>query len=692
MSLKSIMPASKDTEKVDSNKTLPTHQTNPSSLTNMQNIVGNQELARIADEQKFGLTETEFFTIYETNLYQPLKSKVLYKFGVGRSAFRRSNELNDFRQKMKDAARAQASEDIATHLDSNSSLSGNSNISKQFNSMLANKEARSESKVSVNSIMAKESDRIIDKLVPQATAVNQLKQASIASISSSKNASLKENDKKKKAVSSAKDKAKELLERFEEPAINEARLIIKGDQSSGAAQPNQAKVDDMTKEVKGQVTMDQIGEKALKKVIESDSVNSGLTKIAPIINSAVPYDGDSASLDFELKIPVGSGVFVSIGLGAEAEKDDGHLTLGANIAVGAGVSAGITDVAVKLGMFIEAKGSSVQSSLNLVSYGMYRNINAGLPSLAQRLWGKGGLSGKSKLEEAELWAATIEAREMEDAENYVDVGQSLSASAEIEAGIYSGEFELSGQRYTKYSKESFETIPELLFGENTETTLDALTQKSTRMNQLKTYKKLSASSSTELTLPGVTLAFSAEGAITFYDRALEQLEASISVDLPGEIAGFSAWETIVEEAIPKVISATAKIQKLIEAKNTTPETPTNNVQDARMKALQEQLEHKAGQLTTMLSEASETVDPETGEVESVVEKDSGLTLNFGLELGFKNGVSGDWNIEFDITKSSSIKIETPLLSLEIEKSRKLMSASRGKKDGQIAKELNFYQS
>ncbi|MCR8657460.1 hypothetical protein [Paenibacillus endoradicis] len=690
MPSKSMMSTSKDTEKVDTNKTLPPiAQTKSSNLTDLQKTVGNQELARIAEEEQFGLTETEFYTIYETNLYKPLKSEVLYKFGVGRSAFRRSKKLNDFRQTMKDAARAQASEDIATHLDSNSSLAGNSNISKQFNSMLANKEAHSQSKVSVNSIMEKESDRILHKLVPEDTAVQQLKQAALASVSSS---TLKEKDKKKKAASSAKDKAKDLLERFKEPAINEARIIIKGDQSAGAAEPNQVKVDDMTKEVKGQVTLDQIGEKALKKVIETDSVNSGLSKIAPIINSAVPYDGDSASLDFELKIPVSSGVFVSIGLGAEAEKDDGHMTIGANIAVGAGVSAGITDVAVKLGMFIEAKGSSVQSSLNLVSYGMYRNMNAGLPSLAQRLWGKGGLSGKSRLEEAELWAATVEAREMEDTENYVDVGQSLSASAEIETGIYSGEFELSGQRYTKYSKESFETIPDLLFGENTETTLDALTQKSTRMNQLKTYKKLSASSSTELTLPGVTLAFSAEGAITFFDRALEQLEASISVDLPGEIAGFSAWETIVEEAIPKVISATAKIQKLIQAKNTTSTGQTNNVQDARMKALQEQLENKASELTTMLSEATETVDPETGEVESVVEKDSGLTLNFGLELGFKDGKSGDWKIEFDITKSSSIKIETPFLSLELEKSRKLMSASRGKKDGQIEKELNFYQS
>lgn len=690
MSSKANLSTIKDNNNENANRSLPpANLTKSSSQIDLQNVIGNQQLAQIAEEEQYGLNNAEFFTIYDANLYKPLKAKLLDKFGVGRSAFFRSKELNSFRQTMKDAARAQASDDIANHLNSDQSPIGDSNISKEFNSMLANKEARSAAKVSVNSIMAKESDRILDKLVPQDSAINQLKQAALASISSG---SLKAKDKTKKATSSAQDKAKDLLKRFEEPAINEARLIIKGDQSSGAAQPNQAKISDMSKEVQGQVTMDKIGENAVKKVVEADSVNSGLTKIAPLINLAVPYEGDSASLDFELKIPVSTGVFVSIGLGAEAENDDGHLTIGANIAVGAGVSAGIVEAAVKLGMFIEANGSSVQSALNLISYGMYRNMNAGFPSLAQVLWGKGGLSGKSKLEEAELWAASIEAQEMEDDENYVNVGQSVSAEVGVETGVFTGDFALEAQRYTNYSKDSFEKIPDLLFGENSETTLDALTKKSTRMNQLKTHKKISASAAVELDLPGVKLGFGAEGSITFFDRAIEQLEASMSIDLPGEIAGFSAWSTIVEELIPKAISATAKLQQLIEAKKNTEPTGKDNIENAHMEALQEQLEDKTDELTTMLSEATETVDPETGEVESLVEKESGLTLNLGFELEFAEGKAGDWNIEFDITKSSSVKIEAGIFSLEVEKSRKLMSLSRGRKEGKTANEVNFYQS
>ncbi|HIW32091.1 MAG TPA: hypothetical protein IAA29_04820 [Candidatus Paenibacillus intestinavium] len=693
MSPKSMVSTSKDIEKTNSSKPVqPTSQSNPPSLTTMQNTVGNQQLAQLAEEEHYGLNNADFFAIYDTNLYKPLKAKVLDKFGVGRSSIFRSKKLNAFRQTMKDAARAQASDDIATHLDSEESPVGDSNISKEFNSSLANTVARSAAKVSVNSIMAKESDRILDKLVPQDSAINQLKQAALTTMSSSKNAKLKEKDKTKKAASSAKDKAKDLLKRFEEPAINEARIIIKGDQSSGAAQPNQAKIAEMSKEVQGQVTMDKIGENAVKKVVEADSVNSGLTKIAPLIDLAVPYEGDSASLDFELKIPVSAGVFVSIGLGAEAENDDDHLTIGANIAVGAGVSAGIVEAAVKLGMFIEANGSSSQSALNLISYGMYRNMNAGFPSLAQVLWGKGGLSGKSKLEEAELWAASIEAQEMEDDKNYVNVGQSASAEVGVETGVFTGEFALEAQRYTNYSKESFENIPDLLFGENSETTLDALTKKSTRMNQLKTHKKISASAAVELDLPSVKLGFSAEGSITFFDRAIEQLEASMSIDLPGEIAGFSAWTTIVEELIPKAISATAKLQQLIEAKNNTKPTEEDNIENAHLEALQEELENKTDELTTMLSEATETVDPETGEVESLVEKDSGLTLNLGFEVEFAEGKAGDWKIEFDITKSSSVSIEAGIFSLEIEKSRKLMSLSRGRKEGEVANEVNFYQS
>ena len=67
-------------------------------------------------------------TVYTNKLFDPIKQAVLMKLGVGRSAFRRSKELNDFRQSMKDSAREQARSDIDGQLDTNA-LAGSSSPS-----------------------------------------------------------------------------------------------------------------------------------------------------------------------------------------------------------------------------------------------------------------------------------------------------------------------------------------------------------------------------------------------------------------------------------------------------------------------------------------------------------------------------------------------------------------------------------
>lgn len=71
-------------------------------------------------------------TVYTNKLYEPIKEAVVMKLGVGRGAWRRSKELNAFRQKMKDAAREQSRTDIDNQLDTNALTSGKTQLDKKF--------------------------------------------------------------------------------------------------------------------------------------------------------------------------------------------------------------------------------------------------------------------------------------------------------------------------------------------------------------------------------------------------------------------------------------------------------------------------------------------------------------------------------------------------------------------------------
>jgi len=703
------------------NKSNPTPNTSSPEQASMQQTLGNQELSQLANEPDYTLEELQ--TIYQTRFFLPLEKEVALKFGVGRRAFSRSKELNAFRQKMKDAAREQASTDITNYIDSSSSNHNFTGISKTFYSLMANREAYTTSKTSVDSIMKSKSREVINNLITEDSVLNQLEQAALSSSSTNQ---LKDREtRKKKALSGAQAKATDLLERFRDPAINAARTIVKGDKAQEGSRPDTEQTNAMLSNVKQQVTSDKIGEKALVKVVEAESVNSGLKKIAPIIEHIVPDEGDSAELSFELKIPVAHGAFVKIGLGAEAENDGDQFKIGANISIGAGIGFSIAELSVSLGMFIEAQGSSITSALNLLSYGMYRNTNAGIPTIAQQLWGMGNKSGRSSQDEAEIWASTIEENELSNDDNYVDVGQSLTGAASVETGIYKGEFELAGSRYTKYNKQNIEALAKknirnlatgkiggltaaefdnktdeekkayssMLFGDSTVITSEALAQKSKLLNELGTYKKIALSTSHELELGFCDLSFSADGAITFYEGRVDGIEASFSVDIPGEIEGFDAWSTILDEITPAFLSLNTKLQKAIKEKTPgTPQEQQEAIEQAQEDALEEKLEDQIDELTTMLSESSKSIDPETGEEEYIFEKDSGYSLNLDLEKSFEDGGDGDWSVEFTIQKSSSMKLNTPILTVEYEKSSKLMSIARKKEDGKKKTELNFYQN
>lgn len=679
-----------------------------SSLSQLQ-AQGNQSLAQLDALTVLGIQDTELEAISQGSLYQPLMKQVLYKFGVGRSSFRRSAKLNEFRDGLKKAARDQAAIDVAAQVDANSTLTGKSDISKTYYKLLANVESHSLAKVSVDHIMEQESKRIIERLVPASSVLSQMKQAVLArhNVPQSQSTAKQLEKEKKAALTTAQDKAKQLLEQFSEIAVNEARVITKGDKFVDGSTRDQQRVDELTQETREHVTSDEVGRRSVALAVESKTIDSGFSKISPVIQQAIPYEGDEASLDFKLKIPVASNAFVLIELGAEAANEGEHIELGSQINVGAGGSIGIAELSAKIGLFLEASGSSISSALTLISYGMYRHMNAGFPTIAQRLWGLNGKTGLSSMEEAELWAAAVETEHLSDAENFVSVGQQVGVDAELETGIYKGELSLLAQRYTKYNKENMEQLANainaeeqakasgtgptgsqapnivdkvILFGDTGDRSTAKLEKKAKLLNTLSTYKKFTVSAENKLDFGAASLAFSGEGSLTYYKGHKDQLEASIGVDLPDSISGFDGWSTITEKVIPKVLETAGTIHGKLSSgsqnsQGNASQGGSSQEEADSFAALRKQLETRSGQLADSLSDLSG----------DSVETESGLAVTFSFEKNWENGAPKDWKVGLDIAKKYSMKLSAGALELEYERSRKMMSLDT--EDG-----LKFYKS
>lgn len=149
-------------------------------------------------------------------------------------------------------------------------------------------------------------------------------------------------------------------------------------------------------------------------VVEAPTADSAFTKLTWLVDLAAPSNGDSGSLEASVKIPVGPASFVQFDLEAEVERGDDDVEIGAEIAVGYGgeLPYGFSpEVLAKLGGTVESKAGTSAEALTLLSYGYYQQFReAGyVPrEFTDRLWGRGGATGKSLHDEAEEWAALVE--------------------------------------------------------------------------------------------------------------------------------------------------------------------------------------------------------------------------------------------------------------------------------------------
>lgn len=203
-------------------------------------------------------------------------------------------------------------------------------------------------------------------------------------------------------------------------------------------------------------------------VVTVATADSAFTRLAPLIDLAVPTVGDSGSLAASTKIPLdpAGSTFLEFDLEGELERNDDGIEAGFEVAVGYGGSAslpfGLTpEIVGKLGGFVEAAGANSAQVLKLISYGYFRQFresNLVPKELTNYLWGQGGTTGATSGEEANQWGADLENEVFGSNENAsVGVGMFGSVGASLaEEDVFEGELSTKLSSATKYSKESLE--------------------------------------------------------------------------------------------------------------------------------------------------------------------------------------------------------------------------------------------
>lgn len=671
--------------------TAPAHtpNTNTAAPPVQQNNAAVSQTATSSDNSMATYPDRSVGKAYKKYLYSPLHEAVMNKFGVGRRGIFRSDELNAFRDRLKKAARLQANDNIANQLDKHESLENKGIFEKKLIQMTANKEAYSLSKQSVDQVMATETEQIIDTLIPEQSAYQQL--WDVASRVDSQAALTRDPEQKqtRPVYNAVTKKAEQLLQYIEPIAVNEARAIVKGDKfingSIGDAM-RQQQLEDATKQ---QVTDDDIAGKAIEKVIEADTLASGLNKIRGIIDLIVPNKGDAASFSCQLKIPFGhTGGYAFVAFETEAEHDD-EMKLSAQIGIGLGFDIKVVDVNGQFGMHVEAEADNTQAALNLISYGMYRHTSTTFPSVAEKLWGLGGKSGSSKLEEAEAWATAIEEKHLNNDKHSVQVGNFVQLAVAIDAGITEAEITLYRKGYKHYDKESIEKSTFGNFGDETEWSVLAAKAK-TLANYSSRGAKYGASGEVALNLGFGELQLEGEGELDWRDGGPNSIEVSFGIGLPFNYGDDNAdWIYIINRIYTPMLGLFTTMNRTINNKvgsqDDADEMSKAQVAGALIDGVSDHhFTTQFDQIGHQLVSATEKIDPDTDEIDHIVKMSSSTALSFSFEYEFGDKEAdkeSEWEVAAELSNVKSFEVDTGILQFSVEKSKQLAKLGREKKDG-----------
>lgn len=425
-------------------------------------------------------------------LYQGIETRLtdvgLHKLGIGRGFFEStSDELKKLHGEMKQ----QAMIDLQARLDQELSTSSTIDVlakeladAKGY-SKDAQKAATQGLDAAVEAVLRTQATQIARQFLPPSAKDDILSAAKTRGYSVSRTLKNDSPSEWAKAAKAAKEgatlKASEIFTELAPGVEDEARKIAKGRSKLDASFEGKQDQKDSYKRKKDDLkAAAKVEPKVIKDVIEANGFDSALTKMAPLVDSAVPNPGESASLEIEVKIPVfsvGLGeAYVLFAFAGEVKRDnedgDKQLTVSSSITFGAGYTAFGFDANFRMGLFLEAAGKDSQAALNLMSYGLYRQMQNVSEKASAYLWGGAGkaLDGKEKdpqadrkgytdADRAELWAAKIEKQVM-DENAYVDVGLLAKLSAEVKAGVLEADASASYKGMRRYTKATIQGLIE----------------------------------------------------------------------------------------------------------------------------------------------------------------------------------------------------------------------------------------
>ncbi|GAA3410584.1 hypothetical protein ACFFNY_21395 [Paenibacillus hodogayensis] len=639
--------------------------------------------------------------IYKTMLFDPLKTAVLSKLGVGRRAFRRSKELNDYRQVLKDAARAKVNEQINAEVDDRQA-GGNpiapttAPMKAEYLKMASKVMAFQESKKLVDDVMGDEADIIVEQLVPKDSTIDQLTTVAKSSAYEVARKDRTAADKIQAAgIGAAKTQAEKLLKENKEKAVLEARKLTKGTKKTAteaATVPDAAKTGQVKAAVEDDTKTRTMAKTVIDKSVEANDLNSGFNKVGKLIDISTPNAGDSSSMSIELKIPFasasggGQGYFL-FGFEGEAEREADDLTVNTQITFGAGFTTFGFDANFRLGLFLEGKGKDTDSVMNLLSYGLYREMSGISSGAAAHFWGRGGKSGDTKLVEAEKWAMMVEEQNMDD-EAEVKVGLLTKIAMEANVGVAGFSGELARKQLSSYKKKIIEQLGKDSGG-NLLTAAERVAGNSIGKGEIQ--KIYEAAAEVEVKFGKDQVAFGVEGSMTRINKKTRELSLALSASIPSQFGEESGdFTKYAAKIVTAAVGGGKNISQLFKkAVATEPDRAaraggtaldlgsdalfTGNYFDSIGASFAEKIQGDETINDTMRSWL-----PGQDSGASAIEQANKIALSNSLKLSaeFKRkydetGTPSDWEISIEASQVKSQEVDAEIIKVAVEKSKRL---------------------
>ncbi|MEB3828429.1 eCIS core domain-containing protein [Phormidium sp. CCY1219] len=535
-----------------------------------------------------GTISTQYITnyaeyLYEQVIYPQIFSKISYKLGLGRRAWLRSSDLNEFRNSLKQAARSQAYADIDTVVEQelNAAKKNSTDAAKSYYGKQAKVEAYTTAKRdAVDEVIKDLAREITEQFAPKKKVFKEFSD-SLQLVDPN---DVMSSDKEKKILDK---QAEEIVKKYvgvtkgksASPAIAYAREIAKGSSVYASEQR-----DELVDKVTQVTTENKIGQKALQKVIQEDSLTKGFSRLAKLIDFAVPDPGDSCEVDIRIQVPIyGGSYFVTQVKGSAEKGDEGEVETGLEVSMGAGWSAVGIGIDLQFGAFFNSSAKTSDQAIGLISYGFYRKVQHIDASAAARVWGAGGekidkVEGQKNL--AESWGAMMEEwlfYERDAAGNiiYEDVnGQKvpkINEDATVEIGWFGkgsgrakvgdngGEFEAQRLSGTKFSAE---TLGKNALGKTSKTPeqmAKLLKGQQRRTVKLKFAAELKALDETagEVEVSVVSVPNPQGAPVPWSSRVLE-LEVALASKISAKVNDSAIWKRIVAGIITSLSAAAKK--------------------------------------------------------------------------------------------------------------------------------------